>query len=78
MASGSLKSASRRDRTSSCGGRRSFYLGLMVVLPLAALVCRGGPAGRLGVRRGGARPVRLARAEADVRDRGRSWSSSTP
>ena len=51
-------------------GTTLFYLGLLVILPMAALVVRGGPARRLGVRRGGARSVCLARAQADLHHRG--------
>ena len=48
-------------------GTTLSYLGVMVVLPLAALGRRGGAAGRRRVLGGGSRPVRLARAQADVR-----------
>ena len=54
------------------------YLGVMVVLPLAALAIQAAEPGAVGVLEGDRRPVRLARPEADVRDGPGRWSRSTP
>ena len=51
-------------------GTTLFYLGLMVVLPMVALVVEAAQPGASAFCRGGPRPVCLARAEAHVHHRG--------